>query len=236
MWLHGFTQTAQSGYEFQRAVRATRELCAVDLPGHGKNASLLRNLTETSQDLTRDVVSGPIDLGGYSLGGRVALHVAASKPDVLRRLVICSATAGITNDDERAERRQRDDALAERCLEVGAPTFLAEWTAQPMFATLPDDPVEFATRSLDARGLAGSLRLMGTGTQAPLDEHLSRCHVPTLILAGENDQKFVREAERLRDCLRNSALVIVPAAGHAVHLERPEYVAGLVTEFLGNEK
>ena len=235
LWLHGFTQTAQSGYEFQAEVRATRALATMDLPGHGANASVARTLPATAADIAEAVGSMTIDLGGYSFGGRVALHVAANYPSALRRLVIVSATAGVSNVSERAERRARDEALAERCQEIGAEAFLREWTAQPLFATLPDDAIEFATRSRDAAGLAMALRYMGTGTQVPLDEMLSHCTVPTLIIAGEYDEKFIHEAHRLHDCLSNSRVVIVPRAGHAVHLEQPRYLARVVCEFLGEE-
>lgn len=235
MWLHGFTQTAQSGYEFQRHVRASRELCTIDLPGHGTNASVHLDLPSTAIEIANAVGRRAIDLGGYSLGGRVALHVAATNPGVLRRLVILSATAGIADETERAERRHRDEILAERCVALGAASFLEEWTAQPMFADLPVDPAEFGTRSQDVVGLAASLRSMGTGTQVPLDGMLTRCEVPALIMAGANDQKFVREAHRLRDCMKNSRVELVPDSGHAAHLERPEYVASLVNEFLAEE-
>jgi len=235
VWLHGFTQTAQSGYEFQALVRATRALDTIDLPGHGANASLERNLPQTSAEIAQAAGSATFDLGGYSFGGRVALHVAASYPSVLRRLIVLSATPGIADERERAERRARDEALADHCLAIGVDQFLREWTSQPLFSSLPDDDVEFATRSRSADGLAMALRSMGTGTQVPLDDQLSRCATPSLIIAGENDEKFVREAHRLAECLSNSRVVIVPMAGHAAHLERPEYVAQVVTEFLREE-
>ena len=97
-----------------------------------------------------------------------------------------------------------------------------------MFATLPDDPLERAARSRDARGLANSLRNVGTGTQEWLGEQLSSVTVPALIMAGSNDTKFVGEARRLHDALVNSNASFVPDAGHAAHLERPDEVAALI--------
>lgn len=235
LWLHGFTHTARSGYEFQSTLRATRPLYTIDLPGHGSHASTRSSLPSLAGDIAEATKGRLIDLGGYSFGGRVALHVAASHSNVLRRLILLSATAGIVDTAERSQRRQRDNELADHIDAIGVDAFLREWLAQPMFQDLPVDEIEYATRSQDPRGLANALRDMGTGTQLPLDEALAHCVAPTLIIAGANDEKFVREANRLHEALPHSRVVVVPHAGHAAHLERPDYVADLIGEFLGEE-
>ena len=51
---------------------------------------------------------------GYSMGGRYALHVALRHPELVRRLVLVSATGGIDDPAERAARREGDEALADR--------------------------------------------------------------------------------------------------------------------------
>ena len=232
LWLHGFTQTRHSGYEFREQVSTTRDLRAFDLAGHGDASDLVMTLPQMGADIAESLGSASVDLGGYSFGGRVALHVALAAPAQLEHLVVLSATAGIADPEERRARRERDTTLASRIEEMGVESFLSEWLAQPMFSTLKPDPVELASRSHDAAGLASSLRTAGTGTQQPLDEALSTLLTPSLIVAGERDEKFVREAHRLHECLRNSELVIVPEAGHALHLERPDYVAALVSEYL----
>jgi pimeloyl-ACP methyl ester carboxylesterase len=107
--------------------------------------------------------------------------------------------------------------------------FLDEWLAQPMFQALPHDDLERAARSSDARGLADSLRFSGTGTQTDLTSSLSSLDVPTLILAGANDNKFVTEAARLQNSFPRATTVLIPQAGHAAHLERPSEVAEAIS-------
>jgi 2-succinyl-6-hydroxy-2,4-cyclohexadiene-1-carboxylate synthase len=227
-WLHGFTQTKDSGRTFRSILAGTYEVLTIDLPGHGDNSSIAASLDETADLLARALPSEPFILGGYSMGGRVALHFALRHQERLSSLVVLSATLGIRDDDERTARRARDNALADRVELIGADSFLDEWLGQPMFATLPDDPLERAARSTDARGLANSLRTAGTGTQAWLGEAMRSVSVPTLMIAGANDTKFVGEARLLSEALRNSATSLVRDAGHAAHLERPHEVATLI--------
>jgi 2-succinyl-6-hydroxy-2,4-cyclohexadiene-1-carboxylate synthase len=230
VWLHGFTQTRDSSHVFCSILTGTHEVVTIDLPGHGRNATISASLPETAELLVDALPTTPFVLGGYSFGGRVALHVALAHPERLTGLIVLSATAGIRDEHERSERHARDLALADHVEAVGTDAFLEEWLAQPLFASLPNDPRERAARSVDAAGLATSLRRSGTGSQAWLGEDLAGLHVPTLILAGENDEKFVQEAQRLHELIPHSTFALVPGAGHAAHLERPEVVASLVLE------
>ena len=229
MWLHGFTQTQRSAHEFRSILAGTYEVLTIDLPGHGQNASISASLEETADQLARALPAEPFILGGYSFGGRVALHFTLRHPERLSRLVLLGATRGIADPVERAQRRERDNALADHIEEVGASAFLDEWLALPMFASLPSDPTERATRSVDPHGLAMSLRLAGTGTQTWLGGALGEVVVPTLALAGALDEKFSREARAIAGTVRHGAAMLIPRAGHAAHLEQPAATAALVS-------
>lgn len=170
--------------------------------------------------------NGPATIIGYSMGGRMALHVALAHPKALTGLVLVSATAGIEDGDERAQRRASDEALARHAERVGAAAFVEEWVAQPMFAGVPD-----VARCDDVVTIAGHLRLAGTGTQEPLWPRLAEIDVPTLIVAGERDAKFRALAERLATGIAGAELVVVDDAGHAVPFERPDAFVGAVRRF-----
>ena len=232
LWLHGFTQTRDSAHIFRYILTGTNEVLTIDLPGHGSASDVTASLSETADLIAEVLPEEPIALGGYSFGGRVALHVALRHPSRISKLVLLSATRGIGDKVEREERRDRDDDLAERLLNLGTDEFLDEWLAQPMFATLPFDPAERTARSTDAQGMANSLRSSGTGNQEFLSPRLSEIEVPTLCIAGSLDKKFVGEGNHLAQRIKNGSLVIVEDASHAVHLEKPEEVAKLVADFL----
>ncbi len=232
VWLHGFTQTRDSARRYRSILATHYEVLSPDLPGHGSSAALSASLEEAADLVAAAAGPGPVALGGYSMGARVALHVALRHPGIVTRLVVLSATAGIEDESERAARRARDEALAKRIERVGASAFLEEWLAQPLFATLPREAAERAARSTDAAGLADSLRRAGTGTQAWLLDDLARLEVPTLVLAGARDPKFVEAGRRLAGALVDARLVVLEGLGHAAHLEDPAAVAGVVRDFL----
>jgi 2-succinyl-6-hydroxy-2,4-cyclohexadiene-1-carboxylate synthase len=180
----------------------------------------------------------PLDLVGYSMGGRLALGFALTYPERVRRLVLESASPGLETDEERTARRAADEELAKQLEGEGVEAFVDRWEAQPLFASQSALPAEVRTahraRRLrnDPRSLAAALRGLGTGVLPSYWRALEACEVPTLLLTGEVDMKFVDIAGRMQDRMRNARLVVVPGAGHAVHLERPQAWVEAVVGFL----
>jgi len=82
-----------------------------------------------------------------------------------------------------------------------------------------------------ARGLANSLRGVGTGAQPALYGRLSELDIPVLLIAGELDSKFCGIARWMSQELPQARLSIVPGAGHTVHLEQRAIFADLVKAF-----
>ncbi len=169
-------------------------------------------------------------LAGYSMGGRIALHVALAAPERVSRLVLVSATAGIEDDVERAERSERDRQFADEIEEGTIEQFVDRWRAQPMFA---EDPAEVdalaRTDQLRNRpdGIAASLRGVGTGEMRPLWGRLGELTMPVAILAGERDTKFHAPGRRMAGLLSGALLAIV-AGGHVLPLESPQAVAAAI--------
>jgi 2-succinyl-6-hydroxy-2,4-cyclohexadiene-1-carboxylate synthase len=251
--LHGFTQNSGCWGRFRellasgepRLGTATEEkgkvreveVVALDLPGHGTRSGVQRDLPG-SADLVAKAGGRGIYVG-YSLGARVLLHVLLLRPEVAAGAVLIGATAGIEDPEERA-RRVRSDEVRAREVEgtAGDPEgfegFLRRWLSGPLFAGLDEETGCLAERLLnDPRGLAGSLRLCGTGTQIPLWAELPRIRVPVLVLAGERDERFKILGNRIAGSVGSGArFEEVPGAHHACHLENPEETARIVREFL----
>ena len=83
------------------------------------------------------------------------------------------------------------------------------------------------------KGLAGILRLAGTGTQdPPLWARLHELGMPTLVMAGALDTKFAALARRLKDGIDQFAtLHLIESAGHSAHLEQPAKFIEAVRHF-----
>jgi 2-succinyl-6-hydroxy-2,4-cyclohexadiene-1-carboxylate synthase len=230
--VHGFTQTGRSWAPLLPALSSHFDVVTPDLPGHGSRGDVHVGIEEAARILGDE--GGRGTYVGYSLGGRVALRLALDRPELVERLVLVSATAGIEDDDDRAARREADEALASAIDEGGVDAFLDEWLAQPLFATLPPDRAGLeARRENTAAGLAASLRLMGQGSMEPMWRGLFDVHVPVLIVAGELDEAYCLQAVHLGGWLGEVAsLALVPMAGHACHLEQPERFVKLLLAFL----
>ena len=113
------------------------------------------------------------------------------------------------------------------------PTFIDEWLGNALFACLTDDTALRSDRLRNsAVSLAASLRSTGTGTQTPLWDRLGDIACPVLVLVGEHDAKFTALGRRLVDGLPAAELVVIPDAGHSVHLEQPEATAASLVSWL----
>lgn len=229
---HGFTQTARSWGRFASLVGTGREVVRVDLPGHGGSSEVRADLTESAKLLAEVASPGDatFDLLGYSLGARVALHLALAAPQGLRRLVLIGGTGGIDDPAQREERRARDDARAAE-VEAELDGFLTRWVASPMFAGLRDPGLDERRRNTK-EGLASSLRLAGAGSQAPLWGRLAELRPPLLAVAGADDVRFALAAARLARGAPDGVFSLVPGAGHAAHLAQPDLCAAIVRQFL----
>jgi 2-succinyl-6-hydroxy-2,4-cyclohexadiene-1-carboxylate synthase len=238
--LHGFTQTGACMGPLADDLARDHRVLLVDLPGHGGSAGLTGADLWTAADAVARAVAdvapqdGPVTVIGYSLGGRLALHLALRHPDTVQSLVLIGATAGIDDDAARAPRAADDAALADHIVDVGVDAFLHEWLAQPLFADLPAwARFDAERRANTAAGLADSLRHAGTGVMEPLWDRLGAIDVPSLVLAGERDAKFAGLARRLAEAIGADASVdLVPDAGHAAHLEAPDDVISRVRALL----
>jgi 2-succinyl-6-hydroxy-2,4-cyclohexadiene-1-carboxylate synthase len=226
--LHGFTQTRQSWRRTVQALGAPGYRALVpDLPGHGQSAQRTPSF-DACTAYVRALAPDRFTLVGYSMGGRIALHAALALRDRVERLVLVGASPGIADPAEREVRRAADAALADRIEQIGVEAFAAEWGAQPLFAGQP--PRVAAAANADRlrntpAGLAAALRGLGTGVMAPLWDRLGELTVPVTLVVGERDEKFRTLAERMRERLPDARLAIIPGAGHAAQLERPDAVA-----------
>jgi 2-succinyl-6-hydroxy-2,4-cyclohexadiene-1-carboxylate synthase len=226
--IHGFTQTRSSWSAIARALNGDGyEVISVDAPGHGESGALHLDLPAGAAALGE--TGGAATYVGYSMGGRLALQVAVAQPQLVDHLVLVSSTAGIDDEAARPARRADDERLAAEIERDGVAAFLDRWLALPLFANLPPERADRASRlGNTAAGLAASLRLAGTGAQQSLWPHLGSMPMPVLLVTGERDTKFTEIAEQMATLIPDATVKVIPDAGHAVHLEQPaEFLAAL---------
>ena len=135
-FIHGFTQTGESWRPILDRGRFGDATC-LDAPGHGASAPMDTSLWAVADTLASTMARG--GLVGYSMGGRIALHIALAHPTLVSRLVLISSTPGLRSDNERSERRAGDERLAQRITEIGVSTFIDQHTSRSLdeFVGLP---------------------------------------------------------------------------------------------------
>lgn len=245
--LHGFTGSARAWDAIRSHLADEAQLIAVDLIGHGQSAAPVQPERYSLEWCSRDLIAlldglqlKRVNVLGYSMGGRAALHLAVSEPSRVDTLILESASPGIEDDAERARRRASDDALAQRILDNGVEAFVAEWEHIPLLALQPHVPEAVRQRQHALRlqnnptGLANSLRGMGAGQQQPVWAKLPDLDVPVQLIVGSSDERYVGLAKRMAGLLRDGRLRVVEDAGHTVHLDQPERFVSCVREALTN--
>lgn len=189
--------------------------------------------TWTFEERLGELPSGGV-LVGYSMGGRIALHAALREPAKWSALALIGVSAGV---EDREERLRSDEELAGWIEKSSIEEVVERWEHLPVFASQSDElrGTQRAGRlSHDPRLLAQLLRSAGQGATPPVWDRLHELRCPVLLIAGELDQRYAEAAERMADLIPDARVRIVQGAGHAPQLERPELVAQLLDEHLGD--
>jgi 2-succinyl-6-hydroxy-2,4-cyclohexadiene-1-carboxylate synthase len=230
--LHGFggTRRTWDGVIARLDPQRYRPL-ALDLPGHGDLSSYKRPITFAG--CVEEVLAAAPErfvLCGYSMGGRIAQHVALAAPDRVSRLLLVSTSAGIEDARRRAQRRGADRRLADELERLPFEDFIKRWSAQPLFV---NDPSEVCARARedqlrnDPRALAKALRGIGTGEMEPLWQRLGKLTMPVTIVVGDRDASYRALGERMLALLPAGRLTMVRGS-HRLPLESPTELAGML--------
>jgi 2-succinyl-6-hydroxy-2,4-cyclohexadiene-1-carboxylate synthase len=243
--LHGFTGSAATWASHMEALGDICTTVAIDALGHGNSDSPADPERYSMSCVIADTLATMDHFGierfgllGYSMGGRMALHIAVAVRSRLDLLILESASPGLTTVEERTARIAADARLADLLDREGIVAFVDRWEQTPLFASQHRLSAALQTAQREQRlrshpqGLARSLRGAGTGAQEPLHGYLPDLAVPTLLLVGELDTKFRVIAQDMQRMLPRAELAIVKGAGHAVHLESPQEFDSLVRDFV----
>ena len=240
VFLHGFMGTGDDWTEIASRF-ADRFYCLLpDLPGHGEAsldgelgysawASILKKTLDARKITCTHLV-------GYSMGGRLALYFAITYPEMVEKLVLESANPGIDAESERAERAALDDKLAARLRRDGMGAFLEFWYNIPLFASLNEYPAlkdELIHKRADQNpeNMARVLSELSPGLQPSLWARLPELKMPTLLVAGELDEKYCRITSQMAATQPEFKRVTLPRCGHNAHRENPSLFGEILNDW-----
>lgn len=214
-----------------------------DLPGHGTQSDATEAefaLNALSEGLLGSRTSAnPVTGIGYSMGGRLLLHLALMRPDAFSRLILIGASPGLRTQSERLARIQSDQKWIRLLRSESIERFFEHWWQQPVMAELRNLPSKdwenIRNRRLSncPNGLARSLEHHGTGALPSLWERLPEITVPVQLIVGEKDRKFRSIAEEMANFFPSPSLEIIANSGHSPHLENPEGLAKSIRDSSG---
>lgn len=175
---------------------------------------------------------------GYSMGGRIALHMLLSEPGRWRRAVIVSASPGLIEprgdqggtNMEREARLERDLGWADRFLHDGWDAVVRDWNAQAVFSHDPPDRLPRRETDYDREALAEALALGSVARQRDLRPELAALSVPVIWIAGAKDPKYAALAQ---ECAALNPLFTAKIldAGHRVPWGDPDGFRSAVERF-----
>ena len=247
LFLHGFMGCADDWQAVMSTQSAEFDCLAVDLPGHGKTRIVEGETPYAVEECAALLIAflhkkkiARCSLVGYSMGGRLALFLALRYPHYFNALILESASPGLRTANQRAQRRMEDAERAATLSSGKYEDFLNAWFQLPLFAGMiqhPDFSALLARRlQNDPQKLAISLQKMGTGQQPSLWPELPALAVPTLLLVGARDAKFIKINEEMAQACPKAQLQIIDNAGHNVHFERPAAYIEKIHHFLNRSK
>lgn len=203
---------------------------ALDQRGHGRTAHPadgdygMDRLATDAADLISELQLGPVHVVGNSMGGFVALRLAARRPDLVR-----SATA--VGSSAEAEYRTEEYRPLVRQLKAEGGAGAVEALMYTMFGdTTLSEPSRAEIRDTWFGRLAALPPTIGQAAEAVVEraaviDELAQAKPPILAIAGAEDHAYsVEHSQNIARRARSGRCVVVEKAGHSVCLEAPAAV------------
>lgn len=175
-----------------------------------------------------ELFNGDLVLLGYSMGGRLLLHLAeecALRSLVPPRLVFLSTNPGLP-ENERPARLKADAGWAQRFQKEPWSEVISAWNAQPIFQ---GQHVQFSKTSApyEISKIQWCLSEWSLGNQDDFRKSLASWRFPLIWATGARDEKFCGIARSLK-LSADAQKIEVSEAGHRVHLDQPQRFLELI--------
>jgi esterase len=232
---HGLYGSGRNWGVIARRLSDQRTVVAVDMRNHGDSP---RKATQSYPEMAADLaevienLGPPVDLLGHSMGGKAAMQLALTRPELIRRLVVADiAPVAYTHDQAR-----HVDAMAS--LDLSRISTRAE--ADAALAGAEDAALRaFFLQSLDLRAKPPHWKLNLSVLKAEMPQIIGwpgtegRFEGPALFLTGA-DSHYVRPEHRdtIRALFPKARFAKIPGAGHWLHAEKPREFEETVRVFL----
>jgi 3-oxoadipate enol-lactonase len=206
---------------------------AWDQPGYGTSPMVEPYTLENIVSVLKDLVGAdPVVLVGHSMGGFIAQESYARHPELARALALCFTSPAFMGGNDFARR-----FIAERIGPLDEGNTMAEVAARVMPA--------MRGRNSDPQGLAQAERIMSAVppdtyrkavrllTSFDRRDNLARIAVPTLLVAGADDQTaHPAIMQKMAEKIPDAEYVVLEGCGHLGPMDQPEAFNAALESFL----
>jgi pimeloyl-ACP methyl ester carboxylesterase len=240
--LHGYLENLNVWDTLTDFLQSHVRVIALDLPGHG--ISEVKGPVH-SMDFLADVVYGALlelkvskcTIIGHSMGGYVALALAARRPEILEGLVLFSSTPNADSDSKKQD-REREIAI----VEAGKKELLSH--TQPAKGFAPENRKKFTDEIEDLAELVmltedeGIIALLRGMAQRPdRNEMLADLKIQQLFILGRHDEYITPEIADQMIARHPAARVVwLEHSGHMGLVEEPRLAADAILDFVNNNQ
>ena len=232
--VHGLYGSARNWGVIAKRLSDRGRVVAVDQRNHGASPWFdTQSYADMAADLAEVIthLGGPVDLVGHSMGGKAAMVLALTRPELVNRLVVADiAPIPYTHSQiQYVEAMQRVDlSRVERRSD-----------AEAQLRAVVDDPtlVTFFSQSVDVKEKKWRLNLDVLGREMPgivgFPEVSGQFGGPVLFLSGaQSDYVLPDHRPRIKELFPKAKFAKIPGAGHWLHAEKPREFEAAVRTFL----
>lgn len=223
--LHGLGSRGDDWLFQVEALREGFRSLTIDLPGHGDSPPpagwpTIADMAGQVSRIIEQTSGGAAHLVGLSLGGGVALQLAADRPARVRSLTIVNASATLGG----GLRRIPESLVRIALLGAGRMQWLGAWVARGLFPSAE----QFELRRAAATRIGSNSRLCYLKAvlavlRYDLRARVQAIRMPTLVVAGEHDTTIpLRDKRWLATAIRGARLVVIRGSRHATPLDAPQ--------------
>lgn len=170
-------------------------------------------------------------LMGYSLGGRLALHVLLQNSSLWDAAIIISAHPGLKNQNEKKQRLVSDGLWAERFEKDPWDLLMHDWNNQAVF-NQSHFAFERQEKDCSRNALATALRQWSLGTQETLQSKIEGLDIPLLWITGADDIFYTSLSNQMMLKHPLSKVINIAQAGHRVPWEQPTIFYDQINQFV----
>ncbi len=232
---HGLYGSGRNWGVIAKRLSDGRRVVTPDMRNHGLSP---RSDSHSYRDLAGDLadlitsLEGPVDLCGHSMGGKAAMALALTRPELVRRLIVADiAPVAYTHTQAMFIDAMRAVDLTRVTRRSDAETQLADAGVERALQS-------FFTQSLDVPEKRWRLNLDALEAEMPRiigwpDDIQGRFNGPTLFLSGgASDYVRPEHRDRIKSLFPAARFAKLPGAGHWLHAEKPRDFEAALRTFL----